>query len=50
MPTDLTTGQVYFEWTNPPPYTFAEVDALDYTFQDVDNLDITWEYADRGGW
>lgn len=50
VPTDLTTGQVYFEWTNPPPYTFAEVDALDYTFQDVDNLDITWEYADRGGW
>lgn len=20
-PTDLTTGQVYFEWTNSPPYT-----------------------------
>ena len=21
VPTDLTTGQVYFEWTNSPPYT-----------------------------
>lgn len=50
IPTDLTTGEVYFEWTNPPPYTWAEVDSLDYTFQDVDNLGITWEYADRGGW
>lgn len=50
VPTDLTTGQVYFEWTNSPPYTWAEVDARNYTFADVDALDINWAYADRGGW
>lgn len=49
-PTDLTTGQVYFEWTNSPPYTWAEVDARNYTFADVDALGINWAYADRGGW
>lgn len=49
-PTDLTTGQVYFEWTNSPPYTWAEVDARNYTFVDVDALGINWAYADRGGW
>lgn len=49
-PTDLTTGQVYFEWTNSPPYTWAEVDAKNYTFADVDALGINWAYADRGGW
>ena len=50
VPTDLTTGQVYFEWTNSPPYTWAEVDARNYTFADVDALGINWAYADRGGW
>lgn len=50
VPTDLTTGQVYFEWTNSPPYTWAEVDARNYTFADVDALRLTWAYADRGGW
>lgn len=50
VPTDLTTGQVYFEWTNSPPYTWAEVDARNYTFADVDALGLTWAYADRGGW
>lgn len=50
VPTDLTTGQVYFEWTNSPPYTWAEVDARNYTFADVDALGINWVYADRGGW
>ena len=49
-PTDLTTGQVYFEWTNSPPYTWAEVDARNYIFADVDALGINWAYADRGGW
>lgn len=49
-PTDLTTGQVYFEWTNSPPYTWAEVDAKNYTFADVDALGINWAKADRGGW
>lgn len=49
-PTDLTTGQVYFEWTNSPPYTWAEVDARNYTFADVDALGINWAKADRGGW
>lgn len=50
IPTDLTTGQVYFEWTNSPPYTWAEVDARNYTFADVDALGINWAYADKGGW
>lgn len=50
VPTDLTTGQVYFEWTNSPPYTWAEVDARNYTFADVDALGINWAAADRGGW
>lgn len=50
VPTDLTTGQVYFEWTNTPLYTWAEVDARNYTFADVDALGINWAYADRGGW
>lgn len=50
VPTDLTTGQVYFEWTNSPPYTWAEVDARNYTFADVDALGINWAYADKGGW
>lgn len=50
VPTDLKKGEVYFDWTNPPPYTFAEVDALNYTFEDVDNLGITWGEADKGGW
>ena len=50
VPTGLTTGQVYFEWTNSPPYTWAEVDARNYTFADVDALGINWAYADRGGW
>ncbi len=50
VPTDLTTGQVYFEWTNSPPYTWDEVDARNYTFADVDALGINWAYADRGGW
>lgn len=50
VPTDLTTGQVYFEWTNSPPYTWAEVDARNYTFADIDALGINWAYADRGGW
>ena len=49
-PTDLTTGQVYFEWTNSPPYTWAEVDARNYTFADDDALGINWADADRGGW
>lgn len=50
VPTDLTTGQVYFEWTNSPPYTWVEVDARNYTFADVDALGINWAWADRGGW
>lgn len=50
VPTDLTTGQVYFDWTNSPPYTWAEVDARNYTFADVDALGINWADADRGGW
>lgn len=50
VPTDLTTGQVYFEWTNSPPYTWVEVDARNYTFADIDALGINWAYADRGGW
>ena len=50
VPADLTTGQIYFDWTNPPPYTFRQVDNLRYTFNDVDNLGLTWRYADRGGW
>lgn len=50
VPADLTTGQIYFDWTNPPPYTFRQVDNLRYTFNDVDNLGLTWYYANRGGW
>ena len=50
IPTDLTSGEVYFDWTNPPPYTFSEVSALRYTFSDVDNLGLTWYYANKGGW
>lgn len=50
VPTDLTSGEVYFDWTNPPPYTFSEVSALRYTFDDVDNLGLTWYYANKGGW
>ena len=50
IPTDLTSGEVYFDWTNPPPYTFSQVDSLGYKFSDVDNLGLNWFYADRGGW
>ena len=50
VPADLTTGQIYFDWTNPSPYTFSEVNNLQYTFNNVDNLGLTWRYADRGGW
>ena len=50
VPADLTTGQIYFDSTNPSPYTFRQVDNLRYTFNDVDNLGLTWRYADRGGW
>ncbi len=50
IPADLTTGQIYFDWTNPQPYTFKQVDNLRYTFNDVDNLGLTWYYANRGGW
>ena len=50
VPTDLTSGEVYFDWTNPPPYIFSEVSALRYTFGDVDNLGLTWYYANKGGW
>lgn len=49
-PTDLEVGQVYFDWTNPPPYTWAEVDNLNYTFEDVDGLGLTWAEVDKGGW
>lgn len=47
---DLATGEVYFEWTNAPSYTWAEVDTRNYTFADVDALDINWEYASKRGW
>lgn len=47
---DLYTGEVYFEWTNAPSYTWAEVDARNYTFADVDALDINLEYANERGW
>lgn len=47
---DLSTGEVYFEWTNAPSYTWAEVDARNYTFAEVDALDINWEYASKRGW
>ena len=50
VPTDLTDGEVYFDWTNSPPYTFGQVSSLRYKFNDVDNLGLTWRYADRGGW
>ena len=50
VPADLTTGQIYFDWTNPSFYTFRQVDNLRYTFNDVDNLGLTWYYANRGGW
>ena len=48
--TDLTSGEVYFDWTNPPSYTFSQVDGLGYKFSDVDNLGLNWFYANRGGW
>ena len=38
------------EWTNPPPYLWREVDALNYTFKNVDDLGLTWVEADKGGW
>ena len=50
VPTDLTDGEVYFDWTNSPPYTFSQVSSLGYKFNDVDNLGLTWRDADRGGW
>ena len=50
VPTDLTDGEVYFDWTNSPRYTFGQVSSLRYKFNDVDNLGLTWRYADRGGW
>ena len=50
VPTDLTSGEVYFDWTNPPSYTFSQVDSLRYKFSDVDNLGLNWFYANRGGW
>ena len=50
IPTDLTSGEVYFDWTNSPPYTFGEVNGLGYTFSNVDNLGLTWYYAEKGGW
>ena len=50
IPTDLTSGEVYFDWTNPPSYTFSQVDSLGYKFSDVDNLGLNWFYANRGGW
>lgn len=50
VPTDLTSGEVYFDWTNPPSYTFSEVDSLRYKFSGIDNLGLTWYYANRGGW
>ena len=49
-PTDLPTGKIYFDWTNPPPYIWSEVDALNYTFEDIDNLNLTWAEVDKGGW
>lgn len=50
IPTDLNNGEVYFDWTNSPPYTFSQVDSLRYKFTDVDNLGLNWFYANRGGW
>ena len=50
IPTDLNSGEVYFDWTNPPPYIFNQVDSLKYKFSDIDNLGLNWFYADRGGW
>ena len=50
IPTDLTDGEVYFDWTNSPPYTFSQVSNLRYKFNDVDNLGLTWYYANKGGW
>lgn len=50
IPTDLNNGEVYFDWTNPPPYAFSQVDSLRYKFADVDNLGLNWFYANRGGW
>ena len=49
-PTDLPIGKIYFDWTNPPPYIWSEVDALNYTFEDIDNLNLTWAEVDKGGW
>lgn len=50
IPTDLNNGEVYFDWTNSPPYTFSQVDSLRYKFADVDSLGLNWFYANRGGW
>ena len=50
VPTDLTNGQVYFDYLNSPPYTFNKVSTLGYTFKNVDDLNLTWYYIDRGGW
>lgn len=49
-PTGMTAGQVYFEWTNPTAYTFAEVDDLNYTFEDIDDKNITWKQVNEGKW
>ena len=49
-PTNLPVGKVYFDWTNPPPYLWREVDALNYTFKNVDDLGLTYVEADEGGW
>lgn len=50
VPADLTTGQIYFDYLNPPPYTFNDLSTLGYTFKNVDDLNLTWYYIDRGGW
>lgn len=50
VPPDLSVGEVYFEWTNAPSYTWTQIDAKSLTFADIDTLGITWEYADRKGW
>ena len=50
VPTNLTNRQIYFDYLNPPPYTFNEISALGYTFKNVDDLNLTWYYIDRGGW
>lgn len=50
VPTDLDEGQVYFDWTNSPPYSFGDIDKLNYTFGEVNRLGLTWYYIDRGWW